>query len=110
MSLGLEELRDGVIVVAGIMTILVLLAVFITTVVLGLAARTLLGGIQTLVRDEVTPLMKSAHQTAQRVRGTTTFIGETAVAPVIRVYSVVAGARRAIGVLSGVTGRRRRRG
>ncbi len=108
--MSLADVRDVIIIAAGSLTILVLLAVFITTVVLGLAARTLLGAIQTLVRDEVTPLMKSAHQTAQRIRGTATFIGETAVAPIIRVYSVVAGARRAIGVLSGVTGRRRRRG
>ncbi len=109
MPLSLADVRDVVIIAAGSLTILVLLAIFITTVVLGLTARTVLGAIQTLLRDEVTPLMKSARQTAQRVQGTTAFIGETAVAPIVRVYGVVAGARRAIGVLSGVTSRRRRR-
>ena len=82
---------------------------FIFAIVVGLAARSLLSAIQTLLKEEVTPLLDSGRQAIQRVQGTTTFIGETAVAPIIRVYSVVAGARRMIGVLSGVAGRRRRR-
>ncbi len=107
--MNLQEWRDVIIIAAGSLMILVLLAVFIFTVVLGLATRSLLGTIQTLLRGEVTPLLDAARQTLQRVQGTTTFIGETAVAPVIRVYGVVAGARRMIGVLSGVAGRRSRR-
>lgn len=109
MSLNLQDWRDVIIIAAGSLAILVLLAVFVFTVVLGLAARALIGTIQTLLKGEVTPLLDSARQTVQSARGTTTFIGETAVAPVIRVYSVVAGARRMIGVLGGFAARRSRR-
>lgn len=109
MSLSLQEWRDVIIIAAGAMMILVLLAAFIFTVVLGLASRSLLGTVQTLLKGEVTPLLETARQTLQQVRGTTAFIGETAVSPIIRVYGLVAGARRVGGVLSGITGRRNQR-
>jgi hypothetical protein len=110
MSLNLQDWRDVIIIAAGSLTILVLLAIFILTVVLGLAAKTLIGTVQGLLKDEVKPLLGSAQQTVQRIHGTTTFIGETTVAPVVRVYGAVAGVRRLIGVLSGITGRRNPRG
>ena len=90
------------------MMILVLVTIFIFTVVVGLATRGLLSTIKTLLKGEVAPLLDSVRRTVQSVQGTSAFIGETAVAPVIRVYGVVAGARRMMGVLSGL--RRRRRG
>ncbi len=103
--MDLQDWRDIVIIVAGSLMALVMVTVFIFTVVLGIAARALLSTIRTLLRAEVTPLLDSARQSLQNVRGTTAFIGQTVVAPVIRVYGVVAGARRALGVLSGVTRR-----
>ena len=105
--MGLEDWRDVIIIAAGSLTILVLLALFILTVVLGLTVRGLLGVIQTLLKDDVTPLVKSAQVTVHRVQGTTAFVGEAAVSPIIRVYGVVAGTRRAFGVLSGIASRRR---
>ncbi len=100
--MDLQDWRDIVIIVAGSLMALVLVTVFIFTVVLGIAARALLSTIRTLLRAEVTPLLDSARQSLENVRGTTAFIGQTAVAPVIRIFGVVAGARRALGVLSGV--------
>ena len=104
--MGLDDVRDVIIIVAGSLTILVLLAVLIFTVVIGVAARILLGTLQNLLKNEVTPLVNQMRRTAGRVQGTATFIGETAVTPIIRVYGVVAGTRRAMGVLSGVAARR----
>lgn len=103
--MSLEEIRDIVIIVAGVMMVLVLLAAFVFTIVVGLATRTLLSTVQTLLRGEVTPLLDSARQSLDNIRGTTAFIGQTAVSPIIRVYGVFAGAKRMLGVLSGVTGR-----
>ena len=85
---------------------LVLLAILVFTIVLGLGARALLSAVRSTLKDDVSPLLDSAHQTVRTVRGTTVFVSETAVSPIIRVYSVAAGARRAVGVLAGVTGRR----
>lgn len=107
--MSLEDWRDVTIVIAGWLTILVLLSVFIFTVVVGISARALLGTLRTLLREEVTPLVHSVRETVKRVQGTAAFISESAVTPIIRVYGVYAGARRLIGVLSSVAGRRNRR-
>lgn len=106
---SIEGTRDVVIIAAGTLAVLAFLVMFIAAVVLSLAARALLSAVQKLVRDDVTPLVKSAQGTVQQVRGTTAFVAETTVSPIIRVYGVVAGTRRALGVLSGVAGRRRGR-
>ena len=107
---SIEGTRDVVIIIAGTLAALTFLVMFIAAVLLGLASRALLGAVQTLVKDDVTPLVKSAHGTVQRVQGTATFVSETTVSPIIRVYGVFAGTRRAFGVLTGVAGRRRGRG
>jgi hypothetical protein len=108
IPVSLADWRDIIIIVVGVLTILVLLALFIFTVVLGVAARVVLGLLQRVLRDELTPLLGSARQTVSRVQGTAVFVGENAVGPIIRAYGVFAGARRAAGVLSGVAGRRNR--
>ena len=105
MFLDVETTRDWVIILAGSMSILVLMAVFVFIVVLGLAGRALLGTVRNLLDNEVTPLISSARDTVKTVRGTTNFIGETAANPVIKVYGMAAGVRRGLSVLSGIRGR-----
>ncbi len=105
--MSLDNVRDVVIIVAGSFAVLVLVAVLVFTVVLGLASRALLRTLRSVLKDDLGPLLDSAQQTVQTVRGTTSFIGEKAVSPIIRVFGVVAGARRAIGVVTGVVGRRK---
>jgi hypothetical protein len=107
--LSLQDWRDIIVIAAGSMMVLVLLVVFLFTVVLGLATRSLLKTVQTLLRGEIAPLLDSVRQSVQNVRGTTAFIGETAVSPIIRVCGAFAGARRMMGVLGGFAGRRGRR-
>jgi len=107
--LSLAGARDIIIIVAGSLIVLLLVALLAFTVVIGLATRVLLGTVRRLLDDEVSPLVNSTRLTVRRVQGTTTFMGETAVGPVIRVYGVFAGARRAFGVLTGVAGRRNQR-
>ncbi len=107
--LSLQDIRDIIIIAAGSLMILVLLAVFVTTVVLGFTIKALLGAIQSLLREELSPLVKSGRETVSRIKGTATFASETAVTPIIRAYGVVAGTRRFIGVVTGVVGRRNKR-
>lgn len=106
---SLQEVRDIIIIGAGSLMILLLFALFILTVVLGLTVKSLLGAIQSLLSEEVTPLVKSGRETVGKIKGTATFASETAVAPIIRVYGIVAGTRRFLGVLGGVAGRRNKR-
>ena len=105
MSLSIETARDWVIVLSGSLSILVFLAMLIFTVILGLAARALLGTVRSLIEEDVSPLLTSARQTVQKVQGTASFVGESAASPIIRVYGIVAGTRRAIAVLSGLAGK-----
>lgn len=102
---GLADWRDVVLIAVGSLTLLVLVAILAVTVVLGLAIRALIGTARRMLSDEVSPLLNSAQQTVHTVRGTTSFVSETAVRPIIRVYGVVAGAKRAAGVITGI-GRR----
>jgi len=99
--MSLEELRDLIIVVWGILGIVVLAVALVLAVVLGVTARGLMATVQTLLRDDVQPTLRSARQTIESIRGTTSFVSETAVAPVIRVYGIVSGVRRFTSVLGG---------
>lgn len=105
--LSLAGVRDVVIIAAGSIFILLLVAMFVFTVVLGLSVRALLNVVKGTLKDEVNPLLDSARLTVTRVQGTATFVSETAVSPVIRVYGAFAGAKRAAGVIAGISGRRK---
>jgi len=99
--MSLEELRDLVIVIWGISGIVFLAVALVLAIVVGTSARGLIRTIQSLLQDDVQPTLRSARQTVDSIRGTTSFVADTAVAPVIRVYGVVSGVRRFISVLSG---------
>ena len=77
-------------------------------IVVGISARGLIGTVQSLLRDDVQPTLRSARQTVDSIRGTTSFVAETAVAPVIRVYGIFSGVRRFLSVLVGFRKRRSR--
>lgn len=76
----------------------------VATVVLGLLARALLKKSLSLIDENVKPLLGTAKQTADHVKGTAGFVSQAAVTPIVRTYGVVAGVRRAAGVLSGLSG------
>jgi len=106
MSLG--ELRDLIIVVWGILGIVFLAVAIVLGIVVGISARGLIGTVQSLLRDDVQPTLRSARQTVDSIRGTTSFVADTAVAPVIRVYGIFSGVRRFLSVLVGFGKRRSR--
>jgi hypothetical protein len=106
MSLG--ELRDLIIVVWGILGIVFLAVAIVLGIVVGISARGLIGTVQSLLRDDVQPTLRSARQTVDSIRGTTSFVADTAVAPVIRVYGIFSGVRRFLSVLIGFGKRRSR--
>jgi hypothetical protein len=53
-----------------------------------------------LLRDEVKPILDSADETVRTVRGTTTFVSDTFVNPVIRVSGFMAGVTQALRILT----------
>lgn len=59
-----------------------------------------------LLQEEVKPILDSANETASTVRGTTTFVSDTIVSPLIRATSLVSGLST---VLKALTRRRSKR-
>jgi len=106
--MSLEEFRDLIIVIWGILGIVFLAVALVLGIVVGISARGLIATVQNLLRDDVQPAVRSARQTVDSIRGTTSFVADTAVAPVIRVYGIFSGVRRFLSVLLGFGKRRSR--
>ena len=54
-----------------------------------------------MLRDEVMPILYSTQETLGTIRGTTTFVSDRVVQPVVKVSSYTAGVRQAVSVLFG---------
>ena len=52
-----------------------------------------------MLRDEVLPILYSTQETLGTIRGTTTFVSDRVVQPVVKVSSYTAGLRQAVSVL-----------
>ena len=59
-----------------------------------------------MLRDEVMPILYSTQETLGTIRGTTTFVSDRVVQPVVKVSSYTAGVRQAVSVLFGRSNRR----
>ncbi len=59
-----------------------------------------------ILKDEIIPILESTGETVNRVRGTTAFVSDTVVSPLIKASSYVAGVRRALKVLTGLRSRK----
>ena len=53
-----------------------------------------------LLREEIKPILESADETARTVRGTTSFVSETFVRPMIRVSGFASGVMQALRILA----------
>lgn len=53
-----------------------------------------------LLRDEIKPILDSADETVRTVRGTTTFVSDNVVTPMVRVSSFVSGVSQALRILT----------
>lgn len=94
---ALERLRD-------IAVILIVLLFAVTVVLLaGITAALVFLAMQ--IKDRVIPLLEEATGTVKRVRGTTNFITEEAVRPLINVASGYSRVRRMRNVVTGKTKR-----
>jgi hypothetical protein len=100
-----EQWRDIVIVFAGLWFAL---AFFLWCVLLA-ALVWLVLTIRGMVKNKVSPVLDSAKDALDNVKGTSEFVGETAVAPIVRVYSVVRGVRSGLGAVTNLGDRIRGR-
>jgi len=96
---------------AGLRDISIIVLAFVS-VVIGLFLVVLIFQLQSLIallREEVRPILESANQTASTVRGTTAFVSDAVVTPMINVASYASGVRHTIRVLTGGSSRRKGR-
>lgn len=83
-----ETIRDVVIIFMALEFLLIGLA-FIVLIVQ-------IARLTALLQNEVGPILRSTHQTVDTLRGTTAFLSENLVSPVVKVNSSVAALRRAL--------------
>ena len=105
--LNLQELRDIVVVVYGVMGILLLVVLVIAVLGLWLAVRMLTRAFAALLEDPIRPTLHEFHATARNVRGTSEFIADSTVHPLIRLLALGRGIRRGVGMVTGLARRRR---
>lgn len=96
--------RDWVIIFMGLAVGLFFVIGLVFLVVLGLLTRVLLKKSLSVIDENVKPTLNSVKATADNVKGTTAFVSQSAMKPIVRTYGVVAGVRRFAGVLSGLAG------
>ena len=93
-------LRDLSIIVLALVTIVT--SIFLAILLFQLQS------LIVLLRDEIYPILQSVNQTANTVRGTTNFVSDAVVSPMISAASYVSGVRETLRVLAG--GGRKRAG
>lgn len=82
----------------------------LVTIIIGLFLIVLIFQLQSLIallRDEVKPILESANQTANTVRGTTTFMSDAVITPLITVVSYASAVRQTTSLLFGGSRRKR---
>ncbi|MDA0351676.1 MAG: hypothetical protein O3A10_05645 [Chloroflexi bacterium] len=104
---SLETFRDWVIVVYGLMGIIAFFLVIVILLLMIWMLRGVRGSVRSLIEDPIRPTLDEVRKTAQNIRGTSEFVADSAIHPVIRTVSAVRGIRRGIASIAGIRPRRR---
>ena len=105
--LSLADVRDGFIIVYGTLGIIFFLVATFATLFLFFTVKGLLNSVHSMMDESIKPAVSSIRDAAEQVRGTTEFVGRTAVTPIARTYGAFAGVKKGLGVLSGLNRLRR---
>jgi hypothetical protein len=101
--LSLADFRDGFIIVYGTLGIIFFAVAIFVTLFTFFAVKGLLGKVNTMMDESIKPAVASIKDAADTVRGTTEFVGKTAVTPIARTYGAFAGLRKGLSVLGGLS-------
>jgi hypothetical protein len=85
----------------------------LVTIVIGLFLAVLIFQLQSLIallRDEIKPILESTNETVSTVRGTTTFVSDALVQPMITAASYASAIRQTITTLTGGNRKKKRDG
>lgn len=101
-----EAARDWVIIVYGLMGIFFFLLLILVLGAIVFLLLRIRSSITDLI-DEIRPTLSEVQRTAENVRGTSEFIADTTVNPVIRMVAITRGLRRGISSITGIRSRRK---
>jgi hypothetical protein len=108
LLVSIADVRDVFIIVYGLLGIIFFVVAIAATLGIFFGVRALINRISSLLDDSVKPAVGSIREAAETVRGTTEFMGRTAINPIARTYGTIAGVRKGLSILTGMSGRRRR--
>jgi hypothetical protein len=104
----LDEGRDIVVIVYGVVGATFFLTGLVVMAAIGVAIFGLVDKLRKALDESVVPALNSVKEAADTVRGTTEFVGRTAVAPVAKAYGTFAGVKKALSVLTAIKGRQKK--
>jgi hypothetical protein len=102
---GNEPVRDWIVIIWGLLTIMALGFFILWTIAVGTGVRRLIKQTNTVVQDDIRPIIATGRESANNATGTIRFVSDTVVHPIIRLYGIISGVRRALSVFTGMTGR-----
>ncbi len=97
----ITDIRDIVIIVGGLLSVIALLVMIVATIVIGFLSVRLLRAARRTFEEGVPPLLEHAQETVKSVKGTADYLSDSAAEPVIRAYATVSRVQRMFDVLSG---------
>lgn len=98
--LSVEEVRDYSIIVFCILgAILFFFSVFFT-IAIGWTTWGVVRRVQRILKENVQPAAVNVKAASDNIRGTVSYVSDTAVKPVVKAYGFAAGARSFVGVVS----------
>ena len=104
--MSLEQLRDIVVIIYGVVGILLVAVLIMVAIALLISVRALTRVVRDLVADPLKPTLSEVQAAVHDLRGTTEFITDTAVHPLIRVVAMGRGQKKGISIASSL-GRKR---
>jgi hypothetical protein len=104
---ALANTRDILIIMWAFFSVVALIFIILATWALYIGIRGLINLTRTMANEDVKPILSISQDSVNNVAGTSRFVSDTVAKPVIRSLSFVAGARRALAVFTGLTGRGR---
>jgi len=108
MILGaLGATRDVFIVLWAFLSVMALIFIILAALAIWAGVKDILKTVKATVNEDVKPILTVSQDTVNNVAGTTRFVSDTVAKPVIRGLSFIAGARRALSVFTGISGRGR---
>lgn len=103
----LQDLRDVVVIIWGILGIVFFLAGIVVFYIIYRLAGNVVAMTTGLMDEHVKPIFTAVESTVQAARGTTAYVSDRLVSPVIRITAFAAGVRRGIAVLTDAVRRSR---